>query len=71
MLPQEVLDEQIVAELAFMDLHSAITDDNIINRVLSANEEFINQEGARERLDQKGTKWHIEEGRLLFEGRLR
>ncbi|QGA19800.1 hypothetical protein EYB26_007494 [Talaromyces marneffei] len=37
MLPQEVLDKQIVSELAFMDLQGAVTDRNVIDRVLEAN----------------------------------
>lgn len=45
-LPQEVLDHQIVVELAFMDLHGAVTDSNIINRVLNANEGFAATEKA-------------------------
>ena len=70
MLPREVLDDQIVADLAFMDLSGAVTDNIVIDRVLGANERFGATEEARERVNQKDSEWHIEEGRLLFQGRL-
>lgn len=56
MLPQEVLDEQAVAELAFMDLHSAVTDSDVIDRVLNANERYATTEKAHERVDRNDAK---------------
>ncbi|EEA26621.1 retrovirus polyprotein, putative [Talaromyces marneffei ATCC 18224] len=70
MLPQEVLDKQIVSELAFMDLQGAVTDRNVIDRVLEANKRVAATTEAQEWTSKKGSKWHIEDGRLLFQGRL-
>jgi hypothetical protein len=70
LLPADCLDEQIVTELAFMDLQEAVKDSNVIDRVLEANERFADTQEARDLIGRKDSKWHVEDHRLLFQDRL-
>lgn len=50
LLPTKTLDQEILAELAIVDLEGTIEEHNIINKVLKANKAFANTETARNRL---------------------
>jgi hypothetical protein len=69
MLPQEVLDERIVAELEVAELNG-VERSSVISRVLGANEEFTTTSEAQERVSQRNSKWHVVDQRLLYQGRL-
>jgi hypothetical protein len=46
MLPIETLDQEILAELAIVNLESTMEEHNIINKILEANEAFASIEAA-------------------------
>jgi len=70
LLPRHKIDDKIALEMAYAELVTLTAEDDIVTKVLAANEEYVAEKGAEVLLSGKGESHSVIEGRLFFNERL-